>query len=140
MGKVGSSGFTKLTYLPIIPLKSYEGPFCMNIQIIGTKKCKETRKAHRFFQDRGIKFHTLDLKEKGLSRGELNNILSKVSEEEIVNKEAPLYKKKFAYLEFDPHEELLEFPELVRTPVVRCDKEVTVGYTPEIWKQWLADN
>ena len=82
----------------------------MNIQIIGTKKCKDTRKAHRFFQDRGIKFHTLDLKEKGISKGELNNILSKVSEEELVDKDAPLYKKKFAYMDFDPSEELLEYP------------------------------
>ena len=111
----------------------------MNIQIIGTKKCKDTRKAHRFFQDRGIKFHTLDLKEKGLSKGELKSILSKVSVEDLVNTEAPLYKKKFAYMDFDAEEELLESPELIRTPVVRSEGRVTIGYEPDSWKSWLEN-
>ena len=109
----------------------------MNIQIIGTKKCKDTQKAHRFFKERGVKFQTLDLKEKGLSKGELKNILSRVSSDDLVNTDAPLYKKKFAYMDFDPEEELLEHPELIRTPVIRCEGRVSVGYDPQTWKSWL---
>ena len=46
----------------------------MNIQIFGTKKSADTRKAERFFKERGIKFQFVDLKEKGLSKGEFNSV------------------------------------------------------------------
>ncbi|OQY32860.1 MAG: ArsC family transcriptional regulator [Spirochaetaceae bacterium 4572_59] len=111
----------------------------MNIQIIGTKKCRETRKAERFFKERGIKFQTLDLKEKGLAKGELRSILSKVSLDDLINTEAPLYKKKFAYMDFDAEEELLEHPELLRTPIVRSEGRVSIGNVPALWKSWLEN-
>ena len=44
----------------------------MNIQIFGTKKCNDTKKAKRFFKERGIKFQFIDMKEKGMSKGEFN--------------------------------------------------------------------
>ena len=44
----------------------------MNIQIFGTKKCQETKKAERYFKERGIKFQFVNLKEKGLSQGDRN--------------------------------------------------------------------
>ena len=45
----------------------------MNIQIFGTKKCNDTKKAERFFKERGIKYQFVDMKEKGMSKGEYNN-------------------------------------------------------------------
>ena len=51
----------------------------MNIQIFGTKKSSDTRKAERFFKERGIKFQSIDLKEKGLSKGEFNAVMQAVS-------------------------------------------------------------
>ena len=46
----------------------------MNIQIFGTKKCFDTKKAQRYFKERGIKFQFIDLKEKGLSKGEYASV------------------------------------------------------------------
>ena len=46
----------------------------MNIQIFGTKKCNDTKKAERFFKERGIKFQFIDMKEKGMSKGEFNSV------------------------------------------------------------------
>lgn len=46
----------------------------MNIQIFGTTKCFDTKKAQRYFKERGIKFQMIDLKEKGMSRGEFENV------------------------------------------------------------------
>ena len=43
------------------------------IQIFGTKKCNDTKKAERFFKERNIKIQFIDMKEKGMSKGELNN-------------------------------------------------------------------
>ena len=47
----------------------------MNIQIFGTKKCNDTKKAERFFKERGIKYQFIDMKEKGMSKGEFNSCL-----------------------------------------------------------------
>lgn len=46
----------------------------MNIQIFGTKKCNETKKAERFFKERGIKYQFVDMKKKGMSKGEFNSV------------------------------------------------------------------
>ncbi|MDA3958978.1 arsenate reductase family protein [Oceanispirochaeta sp.] len=109
----------------------------MNIQIIGTKKCQNTRKAERFFKERGQKYFTLDLNEKPLSPGELRNILNKVSSDELVDQESKVYKQKFAFLDFDPAEELLAYPDLIKTPIIRCDGKVSIGYDPKTWKTWI---
>ena len=46
----------------------------MNIQMFGTKKCNDTKKAERFFKERGIKYQFVDMKEKGMSKGEFNSV------------------------------------------------------------------
>ena len=48
----------------------------MSIQIFGTKKNADTRKAERFFKERGVKYQFVDLNEKGLSRGELRSVMA----------------------------------------------------------------
>lgn len=111
----------------------------MNIQIIGKKKCQDTRKAERWFKERGIKFFKLDVNEKALSPGELRNIISRVKAEDLIDEDSKLYKQKYAFLDFDPAEELGDHPELLKTPVVRCDGKVSVGYDPETWKGWIED-
>ncbi len=109
----------------------------MNIQIFGTNKDNDTKKALRFFKERGIKPHFRDLREKGLAKGELENIARKIPLEELIDTEGKQYKKRgMAYMKFDIEEELLEDPLLLKMPIVRNRKEVTVGYAPEIWKKW----
>jgi Spx/MgsR family transcriptional regulator len=109
----------------------------MNIQIFGTKKCNDTKKAQRFFKERNIKFHFRDLTEKGLSLGELNNIARVIEMEELIDTESKQYQKRgMQFMVFNIEEELLEDPLLLKTPIVRNGKEVTIGYEPEIWKSW----
>jgi len=110
----------------------------MNIQIIGTKKCRETQKAERYFKERGIKYHFRDLTIKGVSIGELENIKRKINLENLLDKDGKQYKKRnLAYMKFNIEEELLEDPLLFKTPIVRNGSEVTLGYKPEVWKSWL---
>ena len=52
----------------------------MNIQIFGTKKCNDTKKAERFFKERGIKYQFVDMKEKGMSKGEFNSVAQRSEE------------------------------------------------------------
>ncbi|MBN2788628.1 MAG: ArsC family transcriptional regulator [Candidatus Delongbacteria bacterium] len=110
----------------------------MNIQIFGRKKSKETKKAERFFSDRRIQFHSVDLDEKEMSKGELERVKNAVGgAEEMIDKESQLFKKKFQYLEYDAEEELLEDQSLLKLPIVRNGGKATVGYEPDIWKEWI---
>ena len=109
----------------------------MNIQIIGTKSCNDTRKAERYFKERKIQFHFRDLNEKGLAKGELDNITRVIPLDNLIDREGKQYKKRnMQYMVFNIEEELLNDPLLFKTPIVRNGKEVTVGYQPEVWKKW----
>lgn len=110
------------------------------VQIIGTRKSAATRKAIRFFSDRGVKAHLLDLSERTLQRGEIENITRVVDPGALIDQESPVYRRGgYAYLDFDPVEELLEKPLLMKLPVVRCGKRVSVGEEPDVWKRWLEE-
>ena len=99
----------------------------MNIQIFGTKKCNDTKKAERFFKERGIKYQFIDMKEKGMSKGEFNAVASvNGGMENMIN---PDFKDKDL-------DKILENPQVIKTPVVRNGKQSTLGYHPEIWKTW----
>lgn len=111
----------------------------MNIQIFGTKKCFDTKKAERYFKERNIKYSFRDMKEKGISKGELNNIKNSVALNELINVKAKGYKKsnldKIRSSEMKL-ELLLKDQSLINAPIVRNGKEATVGYKPEVWKEW----
>jgi arsenate reductase-like glutaredoxin family protein len=110
----------------------------MNIQILGTRKCKETQKAERFFKERRIPFHFRDLSEKGLSKGELENICKVIPVEELIDEEGKRFKERgMKYMKFNLEEELLSDPLLLKTPIVRNGNLVTVGYQPDEWKKWI---
>ena len=112
----------------------------MNVQIFGVKKCADTRKAQRFFKERGIRVQFVDLTEKGLSKGELRSVAAKVPMVQLLDRSHPQFVAKgltHAWLDANKIENLLlENPLLFRTPVVRNGKEATVGYCPEVWKTW----
>lgn len=109
-----------------------------NIQIIGTKKCKETQKAERFFKERGIKFHFVDLNERALSKGEIQNIARNKNIEDLIDSEGKYYiENGYVHRVYDALEALLEYPELLKTPIVRFGNQSTIGNEQTIWKNWL---
>lgn len=108
------------------------------IQIIGTRKCRDTQKAERFFRERGIDYHFKDLNVKSLSEGELKNISASVDIEELIDREGKQFQKRgMKYKVFNTFQELLEDPLLLKTPVVRFGRKAAAGFKPEIWKDWL---
>lgn len=114
----------------------------MNVQIFGVKKCADTRKAERFFKERGIRVQFVDLAEKGLSKGELRSVAVKVPLNQLIDRSSPHFTTKgltHAWLDANKIESLLlDDPLLLRTPIVRNGKEATVGYCPEVWKTWQS--
>jgi len=112
----------------------------MNIQIFGTLKCRDTQKAIRFFKERKVQPHFVDLKEKAITKGELENISRTIPLENLLDTEGKEYKKRgLQFMVFDLEETLLNNPLLFKTPIVRYEKKATLGYEPEIWKNWLKD-
>ena len=112
----------------------------MNIQIFGLKKCSETRKAQRFFKERRIPFHFIDLSQKAMSKGELRSVAVRVPLEDLIDTAGKRFVEKgltHASLNAARIETLLlEDALLIRTPVVRNGKDATVGHCPEVWKTW----
>ena len=110
----------------------------MNIQIFGTKKCFDTKKADRYFKERGIKFQFIDLKEKGMSKGEFNSVKQAVGGLDKLLDENNKDKNTLALLNYlseeDKEEKLLENQQLLKTPIVRNGRQSTVGYQPDVWK------
>jgi arsenate reductase-like glutaredoxin family protein len=112
----------------------------MNVQIFGTKKCFDTKKAERWFKERNIKYQFIDMKEKGMSKGEFNSVKQAVGGiDKLINSSAK-DKQTLTLMNYlsdsDKEEKLLEHQDLIITPVVRSGKAATIGYQPDVWKGW----
>jgi arsenate reductase len=113
----------------------------MNLQIFGTKKCKDSKKAQLYFQERRVPFQFINLSEKEMSKGELRSILGSVSIDQLIDTESKVYEEKnLKYMVYDKEEALLTNPLLFKTPIIRDGKKATIGYVPEIWKLWIEES
>lgn len=112
----------------------------MNIQIFGTTKCNDTKKAMRYYKERNIKYQFIDIREKGLSKGEYNSVKQAVGGLEHMLDANCKDKDALALIKYiadeDKEEKVLENPKVLKTPIVRNGKQATVGYQPEVWKEW----
>ena len=111
------------------------------VQIFGKKKCAETRKAERWFKERGVRVQSVELGEKGLSPGELKSVAARVGGmEALIDSEGKRYVDKGLKYSAPtgPRIEalLLEDPLLLRTPIVRHGKDATLGFCPDAWERW----
>lgn len=112
----------------------------MNIQIFGTKKSQDTRKAERFFKERGIRYQFVDMMEKGLSKGEFESVkkavggLDNMIDQECRDKDLLALITWIA--EEDRAQKVLENQSVLKLPIVRNGRQASTGYQPEIWKTW----
>ena len=109
----------------------------MNIQIFGKAKCFDTKKAERWFKERRIKYQYIDVLKYGMSRGELSSVKNAVGLENMADPDDQDYAL-FRHLATAEArlDKLYEVPYLLKTPIVRNGKQATVGYCPEVWKDW----
>lgn len=112
----------------------------MNIQIFGKPKCFDTKKAERYFKERNIKYQLIDLTQKGMSKGEFNSVKQAVGGYENLIDPDGKDKQLLALVKYlrdeEKEEKILENPKLIKTPVVRNGRKATVGYQPDVWKNW----
>ncbi|MGN0642223.1 MAG: arsenate reductase family protein [Huintestinicola sp.] len=110
----------------------------MNIQIFGKSKCFDTKKAERFFKERCIKFQSVDILQKGLSKGELDSVVKALGGiDKVIDESSKGYYEIKYLLDSAKPDKLAECPKLYKTPIVRSGKLATVGYCPEIWDEWI---
>lgn len=112
----------------------------MNIQIFGKSKCFDTKKAERWFKERGIRFQSIDLLKYGMSGGEFDSVLRAVSGvDQLID-----WEKKSPAIDLMRYmddarakeDKVFDDPSLLKTPIVRNGKKASVGYCPEVWAVW----
>jgi arsenate reductase-like glutaredoxin family protein len=112
----------------------------VNIQIFGTAKCFDTKKAQRYFKERNIKIQFIDLKEKGLSKGEYNSVKQAVGGRNVMLDDKCKDQDALALIKYisneDVDDKILENQQVLKTPIVRNGSQATVGFCPEVWKEW----
>lgn len=112
----------------------------MNIQIFGKSKCFDTKKAERYFKERGIKFQSINITEKGMSKGEFNKVKQAVggldNMLDLKCKDKDLLALVTYLAQEDKEEKVLENQKVLKTPIVRNGAKATIGFQPDVWKNW----
>lgn len=114
----------------------------MEVQIFGTKKSAETRKALRFFAERRVKTHFMDLSQRAASAGELRRFAQKFGVHALVDRESRRFRDLglgAAHLSDERWlEKLVDEPFLLRQPLVRNGNLLTLGEAEAAWKEWVG--
>ena len=115
----------------------------MNIQIFGTKKSSDTRKAERWFKERRVKAQVIDLMDKGISRGELRSVaqccggLDALLDADCRDRDALALVQYISAAQKE--DAILDNPQVLRQPIVRNGKKAAVGYRPEVYEGWMKE-
>ena len=114
----------------------------MEVQIFGVKKSSDTRAALRFFAERRIKTHFVDLNERAASLGELRRFAQKFGVQALIDRDGKRFSElglKSALLSEERWLEKLSLePLLLRMPLVRYQQQLTLGGAEETWRAWVA--
>ena len=112
----------------------------MNIQIFGKNKCFDTKKAERYFKERRVKYQMVDLIRFGLSGKEFDAVIRGIGGIDNLidwnSKTDEIALMKYMDDNRAKEDKVYDNPKLMRTPIVRNGKQVTVGYCPEVWATW----
>ena len=114
----------------------------MEVQVFGTRKCRDTQKALRFFKERRVKVHQVDLDVRAASAGELRRFAEKFGPDALLDRDGKHFRDRGLHVAHLPESRILplleEDPHLLRTPLVRAGKQLSIGYAPEAWKGMIA--
>jgi arsenate reductase-like glutaredoxin family protein len=123
--------------LPVI----HVGDKAINVQVFGTRKSADTRKALRFFSERRVKTHFVDFAERGPALAELRRFIAKFGVDALVDRESRRFAELgLTFAHYAPawwEEKLLVEPSLLLLPLVRCGNRVSVGLAETEWRTWV---
>lgn len=113
----------------------------MAIQIFGKTKCFDTKKAERYFKERGIKVQSVDILSKGLSKGEFESVCSAVGGiDNLIDSKSKDFCNIKYLLDNAKFDKLCDEPKLYKTPIVRCGKKAVIGYDPKIFDEFIESD
>jgi len=114
----------------------------LQVQVFGTRACADTRKALRFFAERRVRTHFVDLKKRAASPGELRRFVHRFGWEALVDRNAKRFRSLGLHTAlYGPErwvEILAEEPAVLRTPLARCGPKLSIGYAPDAWSEWVG--
>ena len=112
------------------------------IQIFGYEDSQPTRAALRFFKERRVNVHFVNLKQRPIAPGELRRFVQRLGASTLLDPTSRPYRDQgLQFLTLDADgvaERLLANPRLLRVPLVRNGNAVTVGAAEATWRAWLA--
>lgn len=112
----------------------------MDVQIFGTPKSKDSQKAIRFFKERGLKPHVVDLRQRAISPGELRRFAQKFGLENLVDTAGKAYRDAgLEYLRLDDETlaaRLIDDPRLMVQPLIRAGNALGLGWDEGFWRDW----
>ena len=102
----------------------------------------DTQKAERFFKERRVPYQRVDVLKYGIGRRELESVAAAVGLDALCDRDSKAFRE--SVLAYTQSREtilagLIEKPQLLRLPIVRCGRLATVGYLPQVWETWLAE-
>ncbi len=113
----------------------------VTVQIFGFRNDQETRKAQRFFSERRMMVHFVDLDERPASPGELRRFKARFGAAALINRESSRFRALGLHVAGDSPERLLDRavtePRLLRTPLVRRGNQLSIGHAPDQWQAWV---
>lgn len=114
----------------------------MEVQIFGVKSDANVRKAERFFKERRARVHFVDFKQRAPSTGELRRFFDRFGEERLIDRESKRFRALGLQTAYYGDERWMEIateePLVLRMPLVRCGKELTVGLAEDVWREWFS--
>lgn len=114
----------------------------MEVQIFGTRKCRDTQKALRFFKERRIKIHMVDLDQRPASPGELRRFEQKFGAEALLDRESTRFQNRGLRVSHLPTSRIMPLLEddslLLKTPLVRSGKHLAIGHDPDAWTAMIS--
>ncbi|HHO54995.1 MAG TPA: arsenate reductase [Trueperaceae bacterium] len=113
----------------------------MNIQIFGTPKSRDTKKALRFFKERGIKPQFVDLTQREIAKGELNKFIQKFSLNELINIKE--YQKEgldhYRLSDQELIDKIIANPKIMTQPLIRADNLLKINWDEQVWRSWYKE-
>lgn len=115
----------------------------MEAQIFGTRKCRGTQKALRFFKERRVKVHMVDLDIRPASPGELRRFVQKFGAEALLDRDSARFRNRGLHAAHLPENRIITLLEedslLLQTPLVRSGNRVAIGLAPDAWAEMAAE-
>lgn len=113
----------------------------VEVQVFGTRKCRDTQKALRFFKERRVRIHQVDLDRRPASAGELSRFAQRFGVEALLDREGKRFRERGLHVAHLPESRILplleEDPHLLRTPLVRRGSRLAIGNAPDLWAEMI---